>query len=469
VTEESLTESSTKHAGLKRILIAFLAIGVIGAAAFAGSGQSTRVALAQQLTPTETPTPTQTPTITPTGTFTVTSTWTPTFTPTWTPTGTLTPTGFETSTPTPTWTPFGFTSPLVTPTPTREVRIVTEISHPGSGDAVAGAAEILGTALMAGYRKYEIHISPAGAETWSWLITSLDVVHDGTLFVLDSTLFGDGFYDLRLRTIDDLGNYQEAFLRGLEVRNANPPTPTPAFDALGTPLPPQPLSPLGSPTPTPRPRIVQNIPNGQGIFAPEVGQRVFGPVDIVGTANGNYLNPFVRYEIAISPATEGNWTWLYSGETQMWQGVLYTLDSTRFADGSYDIRLRNVYRDGNYDEFILRYLQIDNAGVGGSLEITGPTVNGFTQPASNSSVRGITQFVVTATDPAFSRWELAWSPAGLEEWAALTAGDRQARNETIARLDLSKLAGTQIDVRLRVVRQDGNYDDYFVRGLRVQG
>ena len=410
------------------------------------------------LTATPTWTPTGTLTETPTGTLTATPTWTLS----WTPTPTWTPFGFLT--PTPTWTPFGFiASPMETPTPTREIRVVTEISHPGSGDAIAGAATILGTALVPSYRKYEIHISPAGAEQWEWLTTSLDVIHDSTLYVLDSTMYGDGFYDLRLRTIDDLGNYKEAYLRGLEIRNGNPPTATPAVNRLGTPLPTQPVSPLGPPTATPRPRIVQNIPNGQGIFAPEVGQTVAGPVDIVGTVNGNYLNPFVRYEIAISPAGEGNWNWLYSGEQQVWQGVIYTLDSTQFANGSWDVRLRNVYRDGNYDEYILRYLKIDNSGRPSAASVA----NGIVQPISNSDVAGITLFVGTAADPAFQRWELAWSPAGLEQWTALTRSERPAVNEPLARLDLSKLAGTQIDVRLRVVQQDGNYDEYFVRGLRV--
>lgn len=435
--------------GFKRALIACLAIGLIALVAFAGRGGVTGTVLAQGTTETPTGTPT------PTGTQTATLTATPTGSPS------------MTMTPTPTWTwtatPFFGNSPLVTPSPTVQIRVVTEISHPRSGDAIAGATRILGTALMPGYRKYDIHISPAGAESWQWLITSLDVVHDGTLYVLDSSQFADGYYDLRLRTIDDMGAYREAYLRGMEIRNANPPTATLALDPLGTPLPTQPVSPLGPPTATPRPRIVQNIPNGQGIFAPEVGQTVAGPVDIVGTANGHYLNPFVRYEIAISPAGQGAWEWLYSSEQQLWQQVLYTLDTTRFANGSYDVRLRNVYRDGNYDEFILRYLQIDNAG-----ELAaGSTANGIVTPAAASAVSGIAQFVGTAADPAFDHWELAWSPAGLEQWSALTSSTRPANNEVLARLDLSKLAGTQIDVRLRVVRQDGNYTDYAVRSLRV--
>ncbi len=450
----SQKSDNTQAHVFKRFLIGCVALAVLAAALLAGREGAPRAAHAQVITDTPTSpfTSTPTPTTTPT----------PSITPTWT----VTPFGFVSPTPTFTWTPpFVFDSPLQTPTPVREIRVVTEISHPGSGDAIAGSAAILGTALMPSYRKYDIHISPAGAENWQWLVTSLDIVHDGTLYVLDSTKFGDGYYDVRLRTIDDLGAYREAFLRGLEIRNANPPTPTVALDPLGVPLPPQPLSPLGPPTATPRPRIVQNIPNGQGIFAPEVGQTVAGPVDIVGTANGAWPDPFVRYEIAISPAGQGAWTWLYSSEQQMWQEVLYTLDSTQFANGSWDVRLRNVYRDGNYDEYILRYLQIDNSGR------PGPDVlaNGIAQPISGSNVRGVTLFVGTATDPAFSRWELAWSPSGLEQWTALTSSQRPALNEALARLDLSKLAGTQIDVRLRVVREDGNYDEYFTRGLRVLG
>lgn len=439
----------------KRFLIVLILFGVLAGAAWAELATPARPLFAQEdTTPTITPTPTGTPTLTPTPTGT--TSLTPSLTPTWTPTFFFTPT--------PTWTPpFPINSPLVSPTATKPIRIVTEISHPQSGDAVSGFTPILGTALMTAYRRYELAISPAGMENWQTLFNSMDVKHDDQLYVIDTTQFPDGYYDLRLRTINDTGEYIEGFLRGMEIRNANPPTVTPAFDESGALIPPL-VSPLATPTPTPRPRIIQFIPDGQGIFNPEVGDTVSNFVDIIGTAVGYYQKPFERYEMAISPAGEGAWNWLYGSDQQVWQDVVYTLNTRDFADGYYDVRLRIVYRDANYDDFILRYLNIANAGVP-DVNVTSP--NGIDSPTSCDAIGGIVDFVGTAAGPEFVRWEMAWSPSGTEQWSWLTGGDTPVVNQVLARLDVNSLVNDEIDVRLRIVKPDGNYEDHYVGNLRV--
>jgi hypothetical protein len=401
-----------------------------------------------------TATPTPTPTVTPTGTATNTPTGTLTGTPTWTPTWTP----FVT----PTWTPtFNPNSPLPTPT---SLLLATEITHPRPGDAIAGLTSILGTAVTTSFRRYELHIAVAGSLDWRWVMSSPNVVRGALLHNLDTTQYADGFYDLRLRTIRDDGNYLEWFVRGLRIRNANPPTITPAYNALGTPLPTPTRTPATI-TPTPRPRIIQNIPGGQGIFAPEVGQTVSGYVNIVGTVNGTPQQKFAHYELAISPAGLNAWTPLYSSAEQIWQNVIYVLDTRPFPDGDYDVRLRIVYEDGNYDEYYLRYLRIHNAGAPDPASIHPP---GIYSPPSNSTVEGgVVTFTGTAQDPNFQRWEMAWSPVGLEQWVFLTSQERPVVNGTLARLDLSKLVGQRIDVRLRIVRQDGNFADFFARNLNV--
>jgi hypothetical protein len=432
---------------LKRWLFLGVALLVLLVLLTAQLQRSGRVALAQD----PTFTPTLTPSLTPTPTLIFTLTPTPTF--------------VVFGTPTPTWTPFVFGTPTVVPTPTRPRRIVTEISSPQSGDAMAGFAPIEGSALKTSFRSYEISIAPAGTDAWSWLISSMDIISEGILYYLDTTAFPDGFYDLRLRAVDDLGNYEDDIVRGVEIRNAFPPTPTPRFNAEGTLLPPPPISPLGPPTATPRPRIVANLPStGQGIFFPEVGDSVSGLVDIIGTVNGAAMNPFVRYEMALSAAGMDAWEWLFTNDEQFWLGTLYTLDTRAYADGRYDIRLRIVYVDGNYDDFIVRYVHFANEGKVDPAEIY---PNGIYAPKSHARVGGIVDFVGTATDPSFLRWELAWSPAGAEQWSFLYTDDRQLINQLMARLDLSKLAESRVDFRLRVVRQDYNYDEFFVRGVQV--
>ncbi|MCX6044429.1 MAG: hypothetical protein NT075_04900 [Chloroflexi bacterium] len=482
---------------LRQFTLLLIALSAVTISLFAGASlQLTRV-FAQDsatpttatLTPTGTPTatptvtgtpPTPTPTVTgtpPTATWTPTPTWTPsvtgtppTATPTVTgtpPTATWTPTFVGTPTWTPTVTPFGTPAP----TPTRPIRVVNEFAEPKAGDAVAGVVVLKGTALIDSYLKYDIHISVAGSDTWRWLITSYDIVHDGNLYRLNTLLFADGFYDLRMRAIREDGNYSETFLRHLEIRNANPPTPTPLRNAEGTLLPTQPPSPIllvATPTPTPRPERLSNIPNGQGIFAPQHGDVLRGAVDIIGTVNSSGANSFVRYEISISNAGQENWTWLYSDEEQFWQESVYQLDTTRLADGFYDLRLRIVYRDSNYNDYFVRDLQIANhTYVAPVQRPTTPTpMLGIFIPASNSMVSGIVEVRGVATINNFLRWELAIAPSGSDQWSILVKKTTTVSG-LLARLDLGGLPFGPYDLRLRVISQDNQYQDYFSRQLQL--
>jgi hypothetical protein len=359
--------------------------------------------------------------------------------------------------------------PGVTSTPLP--RQVTEISHPKTGDAVAGFTSIIGSTLVSNCMKYQLDIAVAGSEDWQFLAAPYKCIANSEIYRLDTKKYRDGFYDLRLRAVRSDGNYVEAFLRGLEIRNSYPPTPTPAIDPFGSPLPTPTLTPFPQATPTGQAPFVYHIPGGQGFYAPEIGETVSGYVNIVGTVNAGYPGrEYGRYELAISPAGQANWTYLYSSEAQIWQNVIYTLNTRGFADGSYDLRLRIVYGDGNYDDFYLRYLRIANR----SRTVTGmrPPVystqqSGLTAPQGNTNVATIVEVKGTAIDPNFLRWELHWSPSGDEQWSFLASGEQQVVNGVFARLDLRQLAGNVIDLRLRVVRRDANYDEYWARKIRI--
>jgi len=347
---------------------------------------------------------------------------------------------------------------------------VNEIAAPKPGDAVAGWLNIMGTALIDAYRRYDLHIAVAGSEDWRWLTTSDAVVYDGVLYRLDTTEFSDGFYDLRVRALRDDGNYSETFLRSMEIRNANPPTPTPARNELGTPLPPQPDSPLllvPTATPTTEPGLVSNIPNGPGIFVPEHEQVLRGAIDVIGTANSSSANPFVRYELAITTSGRTQWEWLYSSEEQRWQDVLYTLDTKRLADGFYDLRLRLVFRDSNYDEYYVRNLRVANQTyVPDHKRPTATPAVGIFLPVSTASVSGVVEVSGVANTPNFLRWELHIAPSDSDLWSFMV-GSQNPASGLLARLDLSQLPFGVYDLRLRVINRDNQNQDYFARQIQL--
>jgi hypothetical protein len=407
----------------KKLLLVGIGIAICLFALMPGSPDRLHPLLAQEspMSPQETPTPT--------------------FTPTETPTGTPTPTP---GTP--------------TATPTKVKRVINEVTEPKAGNAVAGIVNIRGTALVDSFYRYDIHLSAAGLENWQWLASSHAVIHDDLLHSLDSKQFSDGFYDLRVRAIQDSGGYTETFVRGLEIRNANPPTLTPIPGATSTPV-----SLL--PTPTPTPDIRSRQPNGgQGFYAPDNGAVLRGVVNVAATVNGPHTNPFVRYELALSPADMERWNWLHSGEQTAWQETIYIFDTTTIPDGMYDLRLRIVYRDGNYNEYYLRRLSIANQGPPSF--IFAPLV-GIIAPRNYAEVSGIVEFVATVPATDLLQWELYGSPSGQEQWMLLVSGENSVTNSVLARLDLSQLPAGLYDFRLRIIRADHNYNDYFVHHLSV--
>jgi RHS repeat-associated protein len=80
------------------------------------------------------------------------------------------------------------------------------------------------------------------------------------------------------------------------------------------------------------------------ITSPTDGESVFGPVDILGTANDPNL---VRYELALSPAGESAFTLIRTSTTPVAGGVLGELDPTLLLNGLYTLRLTVLDAGGN--------------------------------------------------------------------------------------------------------------------------
>lgn len=96
--------------------------------------------------------------------------------------------------------------------------------------------------------------------------------------------------------------------------------------------------------------------------------------------------------------------------------------------------------------------------------------NGITSPQAGDTLAGIVMIEGTATDPSFLRYELALNRGG--DWIVFAGGGREVQQGTLAVWDTTVgYPGAPVfpdgvyELRLRVVRQDYNYDEYFVRNL----
>ncbi|HSR30521.1 MAG TPA: hypothetical protein VLY63_08140 [Anaerolineae bacterium] len=107
-------------------------------------------------------------------------------------------------------------------------------------------------------------------------------------------------------------------------------------------------------------QIVQAQPTGQ-ITSPRDQAAVRGLVPI----EGNATHPqFQKYEIHYGPQPNPGDQWTPIGGSPfavpVVQGRLGLWDTTIIPDGVYSLRLRVVRADGNYDEYIVRGIQVSN-------------------------------------------------------------------------------------------------------------
>lgn len=145
------------------------------------------------------------------------------------------------------------------------------ITSPASNAVVRGVVQIVGSSDHPAFQFYVIEFAPEPITGNQWQIigtTHNTPVINGVLENWDTTQFPDGSYTIRLRTVRQDGNYDEAFAQQVVIANTQPlptdtPTPTPVEPAAPaapvdtpTPLPPTPTIVIEQPiveTPTPRP------------------------------------------------------------------------------------------------------------------------------------------------------------------------------------------------------------------------
>jgi len=95
--------------------------------------------------------------------------------------------------------------------------------------------------------------------------------------------------------------------------------------------------------------------------------------------------------------------------------------------------------------------------------------SGITSPAQGSSVSGAVPIMGTATGTPFARYELSFkeSSRGEEAFSYFDGATRQVVNGQLGEWHTDVLAPGTYTLRLRVVRPDGNYGEFFVHNISV--
>ncbi len=104
--------------------------------------------------------------------------------------------------------------------------------------------------------------------------------------------------------------------------------------------------------------------------------------------------------------------------------------------------------------------------VPGALAQSGSAI---TSPATGSSVRGSVAVRGTATSDSFARYELYFKqePSGDESFIWFAGNTTQVFDGELGTWQTGDLPAGTYTLRLRIVRPDGNYGEFFARDLRV--
>lgn len=170
-------------------------------------------------------------------------------------------------------------------------------------------------------------------------------------------------------------------------------------------------------------------------------------------------------------------TFLAVGEDSLREpGLLTTLDTTRFPDGDYLLRLRVVHSNLNYDEF---FTPITFANRGGETAIPASAVDAAPEaPAlilagdeddpnglqlADTTLKGKVSLRGVATHPSFRKWQIDLlinrDPAQ-SHFVAVGESPLAAAGE-LAELDTTQYPDGEHLLRLRVVHSNLNYEEYY--------
>ncbi len=101
--------------------------------------------------------------------------------------------------------------------------------------------------------------------------------------------------------------------------------------------------------------------------------------------------------------------------------------------------------------------------------LQGQAIAQITSPTEGQTLNGLATITGSADHPEFSRWELAYGPDPNpnDAWQPFASGNQPIHDGTIGTWNTGVIADGGYMLRLRVVRKDSNYDEAFVRGLKV--
>ncbi len=92
---------------------------------------------------------------------------------------------------------------------------------------------------------------------------------------------------------------------------------------------------------------------------------------------------------------------------------------------------------------------------------------GISYPPETEVLRGVVDIRGVADHPNFWKYELAAAPFGTQNFFNIAGAETPVIGGVLGQWDTRTVADGPYTIRLRIVRRDGNYDEYFVMRAQV--
>ncbi len=298
------------------------------------------------------------------------------------------------------------------------------ITSPAAGDVVSGYVIIRGVANDPQFKKWQIDLLIDGDEEKATYIKKSGgrKRNPANLAGFNSARYPDGNHTLRLRVVRSDFNYTEYFTP-IIIDNSKQDRPK----------------------------------SGSGIVRPKEGATVTRIVRVTGIAT---RDGFRRWQLDLLPfGNAEDATFITWGKRpKLFVSKLVDLDTRAYPDGTHQLRLRIVY-DDNQNEDHLITITIDNSQP--------PTDgnNGIVDPKEGETISGTYKVRGIADHPEFQKWQLDLLLNGNEDEATFLAWNAfpAPKRKLLKKLDTTLFPNGAHTLRLRVVRDGANYDEYFTK------
>jgi transforming growth factor-beta-induced protein len=342
------------------------------------------------------------------------------------------------------------------------------------GATVKGTVEVQAVADDPDFMKWQLDVLPfQNADQAIFLAVGEEAASSPTVIAtIDTTAFPNGEHDLRLRVVRSDSNYDEYFATiNIDNQGAQPAADTTsAPDIVDTAVA---AGDFGTLVAAVQAAGLVDALKGDGPFT------VFAPTDAAfaalpdGTVEALLedtaaLSNILLYHVVSGEVMAADVKDGMTAETLQGSTVSFSVSDAGVKINDANIVTTDIKTSNGVihviDAVILPPADAPVASAPAADMSDANAANGFVGIPDGASVSGTVEVQAVANDPDFMKWQLDVLPFQSADQAIfLAVGEEAASSPTvIATIDTTLFPNGEHDLRLRVVRSDSNYDEYYV-------